>query len=235
MAARARARRVGVCRQAAVPGRASRPRRARRSCGTCTRAATWCGCTGRSTTRASRPSQGRDRGAGRSTRLVTRARRPGAGPRTTSATSRGSRTGPASTSSCPPTTGTTCATRCSARSRRTTSAAPQPWYAMSLLMTYMAPSPGPSMDVQLVERAKERSMPVDSLETLGRTALRAALGRRHPRSPGGDPRADLDEVRPRSDAVVVRGRRHRDDGGPARRAEDRGYDADGRATRSGCR
>lgn len=41
----------------------------------------------------------------------------------------------------------------------------KPWYAMSLLTTYMAPSPGPSMDVQLAERARDRNQPVEHLET----------------------------------------------------------------------
>lgn len=41
----------------------------------------------------------------------------------------------------------------------------KPWYAMSLLMTYMAPSPGPSMDVQLAERATGRKQPIEALET----------------------------------------------------------------------
>lgn len=41
----------------------------------------------------------------------------------------------------------------------------KPWYAMSLLTTYMAPSPGPSMDVQLAERAQDRKQPIEHLET----------------------------------------------------------------------
>jgi uncharacterized protein YbaP (TraB family) len=39
----------------------------------------------------------------------------------------------------------------------------QPWYAMTRLSTKAAP-PGKSMDILLVERASERSMPVDALE-----------------------------------------------------------------------
>lgn len=41
----------------------------------------------------------------------------------------------------------------------------KPWYAMSLLTTYLAPSPGPSMDVQLAERAQDRKQPIEHLET----------------------------------------------------------------------
>lgn len=41
----------------------------------------------------------------------------------------------------------------------------RPWYAMSLLTTYMVPSPGPSMDVLFVKRAHELAMPVDALES----------------------------------------------------------------------
>jgi uncharacterized protein YbaP (TraB family) len=40
----------------------------------------------------------------------------------------------------------------------------QPWYAMSLLTVASAPS-GKSMDVLLVERANERDLPIDALET----------------------------------------------------------------------
>jgi uncharacterized protein YbaP (TraB family) len=40
----------------------------------------------------------------------------------------------------------------------------QPWYAMSLLTSAAAPS-GKSMDVLLVERANERDVPIDALET----------------------------------------------------------------------
>jgi uncharacterized protein YbaP (TraB family) len=41
----------------------------------------------------------------------------------------------------------------------------RPWYAMSLLTTYMVPDPGPSMDVLLAKRAQELAMPVEHLET----------------------------------------------------------------------
>ena len=41
----------------------------------------------------------------------------------------------------------------------------KPWYAMSLLTGYMAPSQGPSMDVLLAKRAGELAMPVEYLET----------------------------------------------------------------------
>lgn len=41
----------------------------------------------------------------------------------------------------------------------------KPWYAMSLLTTYLGPAPGPSMDVQLAERARALDKPVDFLET----------------------------------------------------------------------
>ena len=41
----------------------------------------------------------------------------------------------------------------------------KPWYAMSLLTTYLVPSPGPSMDVLFVQRAHELAMPVHALES----------------------------------------------------------------------
>jgi uncharacterized protein len=41
----------------------------------------------------------------------------------------------------------------------------RPWYAMSLLTSYTSPTPGPSMDVLLAERANEREMPIEALET----------------------------------------------------------------------
>lgn len=41
----------------------------------------------------------------------------------------------------------------------------RPWYAMTLLTTHLDPSHGPSMDVQLTERAHDRSLPIDPLET----------------------------------------------------------------------
>lgn len=41
----------------------------------------------------------------------------------------------------------------------------KPWYAMSLMTTYLAPTPGPSMDVLLTKRAHELAMPVAALET----------------------------------------------------------------------
>jgi len=41
----------------------------------------------------------------------------------------------------------------------------KPWYAMSLLSTHLAPEPGPSMDAQLTQRARELAMPVEPLET----------------------------------------------------------------------
>ena len=41
----------------------------------------------------------------------------------------------------------------------------KPWYAMSLLTTYLAPDPGPSMDVQLAKRARELGKPVEPLES----------------------------------------------------------------------
>jgi uncharacterized protein len=40
----------------------------------------------------------------------------------------------------------------------------EPWYAMTLLTTHSAPSPGPSMDSQLAERARARGKPVEALE-----------------------------------------------------------------------
>lgn len=40
-----------------------------------------------------------------------------------------------------------------------------PWFALSLLTTYMAPSPGPSMDSEIGKRAQRLAMPVDALET----------------------------------------------------------------------
>jgi len=41
----------------------------------------------------------------------------------------------------------------------------RPWYAMSQLTKYLAPSPGPSMDVELTERAHELSIPIEQLES----------------------------------------------------------------------
>jgi uncharacterized protein YbaP (TraB family) len=41
----------------------------------------------------------------------------------------------------------------------------KPWYAMSLLTTYLAPEPGPSMDAELTQRARELAMPVEAFET----------------------------------------------------------------------
>jgi uncharacterized protein len=41
----------------------------------------------------------------------------------------------------------------------------RPWYAMSLLSTYLAPTPGPSMDVQLVERARDQHKSIEAFET----------------------------------------------------------------------
>ena len=41
----------------------------------------------------------------------------------------------------------------------------KPWFAMSLLTTYLAPDPGPSMDTQLAQRAHQLAMPVEPLET----------------------------------------------------------------------
>jgi len=41
----------------------------------------------------------------------------------------------------------------------------KPWYAMSLLSTYLAPAPGPSMDVELTQRAGELGKPVEPFET----------------------------------------------------------------------
>lgn len=41
----------------------------------------------------------------------------------------------------------------------------RPWYAMSLLSTYLAPTPGPSMDVELAKRAHELGVDIDQLET----------------------------------------------------------------------
>jgi uncharacterized protein len=41
----------------------------------------------------------------------------------------------------------------------------KPWYAMSLLSTYSAPSPGPSMDVKLVERARDQDKPIEAFES----------------------------------------------------------------------
>lgn len=54
----------------------------------------------------------------------------------------------------------------------------RPWYALSLLTTYMAPSPGPSMDVLLAKRAHELAMPVEALETWEEqlTTLNEAVG-----------------------------------------------------------
>ena len=54
----------------------------------------------------------------------------------------------------------------------------RPWYAMSLLTTYLVPTPGPSMDALLVERAHELAMPVRALESWDEqlSALDAAVG-----------------------------------------------------------
>jgi uncharacterized protein len=41
----------------------------------------------------------------------------------------------------------------------------KPWYAMSLLSTHSAPSPGPSMDVKLVERARDQDKPIEAFES----------------------------------------------------------------------
>jgi uncharacterized protein YbaP (TraB family) len=41
----------------------------------------------------------------------------------------------------------------------------KPWYAMSMLTTHLAPTPGPSMDVQLVERARSADKPIAAFET----------------------------------------------------------------------
>jgi len=41
----------------------------------------------------------------------------------------------------------------------------RPWFAMSQLSQEMAPSPKPSMDVALAERARARKIPVDALES----------------------------------------------------------------------
>jgi uncharacterized protein len=53
----------------------------------------------------------------------------------------------------------------------------RPWFAMSQLTSAMAPSPRPTMDVALAKRARERSIPVDALETWDEqlTALAAAV------------------------------------------------------------
>lgn len=41
----------------------------------------------------------------------------------------------------------------------------RPWYAMSLLTSQLSPTRGPSMDVELVKRARDRKLPIDALET----------------------------------------------------------------------
>lgn len=41
----------------------------------------------------------------------------------------------------------------------------RPWYAMSLLTKYLAPSSGPSMDNELTDRARELEIPVEPLES----------------------------------------------------------------------
>lgn len=41
----------------------------------------------------------------------------------------------------------------------------RPWYAMTLLTTHLDPSKGKSMDVELAERAHDRSISIDALET----------------------------------------------------------------------
>lgn len=41
----------------------------------------------------------------------------------------------------------------------------RPWYAMSLLSNHLAPAPGPSMDMKLVERARGEHKPIEALET----------------------------------------------------------------------
>ena len=54
----------------------------------------------------------------------------------------------------------------------------KPWYAMSLLTTYSAPSPGVSMDVLLSKRAKDHGTPIEALETWDEQldALERAVG-----------------------------------------------------------
>jgi len=56
--------------------------------------------------------------------------------------------------------------------------ASKPWFALIRLMSHVAPSPKPSMDVALAERAKTRRIPIDHLETWDQqiTALDAAIG-----------------------------------------------------------
>lgn len=53
----------------------------------------------------------------------------------------------------------------------------RPWFALTQLTRAMAPSPQPSMDTALAERARERAIPVDALETWRAqlTALDAAV------------------------------------------------------------
>ncbi len=41
----------------------------------------------------------------------------------------------------------------------------RPWYAMSLLSNHLAPAPGASMDMKLVERARGAKKPIEALET----------------------------------------------------------------------
>lgn len=41
----------------------------------------------------------------------------------------------------------------------------RPWYAMSLLTSAFSPTPGPSMDSELADRARELAKPVEALET----------------------------------------------------------------------
>jgi hypothetical protein len=53
----------------------------------------------------------------------------------------------------------------------------RPWFAMTQLTSVMAPSPRPTMDVALAQRARERKIPVDALESWEEqlTALDAAV------------------------------------------------------------
>jgi uncharacterized protein len=53
----------------------------------------------------------------------------------------------------------------------------RPWFAMSQLTAAMAPSPRPTMDVALAQRARARAIPVDALESWREqlTALDAAV------------------------------------------------------------
>lgn len=53
----------------------------------------------------------------------------------------------------------------------------RPWFAMTRLTAHVAPSPKPSMDVALAERARARAIPVDHLESWSEqmTALAKAV------------------------------------------------------------